>query len=553
MLSSGQPAAPWTLTHRLDEPLPPDEFLVLVNDPETAGPSVFRAGTDAGAHVSDTTLVPAQLSPDRRTATFEVSHLSLLQIIRGSWDDVQRFGENAVEFGGAVGATLADGAAAANHALADYFGDRGAPPNCGASSVEGADVPPPAWVSDVVFVDDPNAPILVCATGGEGPSAATLLVKIVNNRAMPMLVSSPVPPLGVSSTFGEEDFGDPGQVWTVPGTEMITLFFEPGQLVTGTPPLRIDSAFTSDAAARATVAALTGAELAQELLGSVANEVWNDAAEEICVAQSAAVTQPEAPTGVQSYEFARCVVERSPEIVTLAEGRLTPAQLQSAQRGLRTVANLAKRANVVFAAAGEFFRTADNLATVNLVDAASQVSVFWQPLGDPCAGPDEFGRVVETVEPGFSSSAYGGSERVERFTDVECADGVALAIGDIAEIDDVLVALLPTGDGWYELVSSSFVGVTCAEFDPRIPAELLDGYCLAETETVGPIDNPFGCNFDPSVRTFENPCAFSWTQAGNPGEPGDADGIPDDGAEIEGGGTSGQRWFACYLGYESFC
>lgn len=325
---------------------------------------MFRGGVDDGGYVSDTSLVPAQLSPDRRVATFEVDHLSLVEIVEGSWADVQRLGDDAVEFGEAVAGTLSRGAQTANHAIADFFGSRGAPPNCGAGSVEGADVPTPGWVTDVVFIDGPNAPILVCATSGEGPSASTLLAKIVNNRGMPMLVSSPVTPRGMSSSQGDEDFRDPGRLWTVPGTEEIT------------PPLRIDGSFTPEAAARATVAALTGADLAEDLVRSAANVAWNDAAEEICVAQSAAVTQREAPTGAQVYGFSECVVERSPEIVTLAEGALPTDQLQSAQRSLRAIANAAKRANLVFAAGSTFFEAAENLATVNLVDAASQVSVF---------------------------------------------------------------------------------------------------------------------------------------------------------------------------------
>lgn len=128
--------------------------------------------------------------------------------------------------------------------------------------------------------------------------------------------------------------------------------------------------------------------------------------------------------------------------------------------------------------------------------------------------------------------------------------------GDIPEIDDVLVALIPTDDGWYELVSRGFEGApACSEFDPRIPVELLDGYCLTDAELAGstPTGNPYGCNLDPGARTFENPCAFHWTRDGDPGEPGEADGIPDDVAKIESGGTPGQRWFACYLGYEKFC
>lgn len=41
-LSSGQPATVWSAHYRLDDPLPADAFVGLLNDPEDVGPSVFR-------------------------------------------------------------------------------------------------------------------------------------------------------------------------------------------------------------------------------------------------------------------------------------------------------------------------------------------------------------------------------------------------------------------------------------------------------------------------------------------------------------------------------
>lgn len=372
-LSTGQPANMWSARYRLDDPLPADAFVGLLNDPEDVGPSVFRRGTDTAQHVSSTTATPASLNDDRTVATVEVTHLSLAAWIQGRAQDLQDGIDTAAEFGREVGRTLTGAAGDANHAVGRFFGSRGEPPNCGAQSVEGVDVPPPDWVTDVIGVDDQNAPILFCATRGTGPTADYLMVRIVNNRGTDMVVISPAQPAGVSGTPGES-FSEPGKAWPVPGTEEITLYFRPDDLRVGAPPLHIDATFSPQEALRATVAAITGADIAGDIPVS-AQIAWNAAAEEICVAQSEAVSQLEPATYAETAGFSGCVLEKAPEIASLATDRV-PAQSSVIGR----VATVAKRANLALAVGSGFFAAADNIATLNLIDAASRVSVFWSPI-----------------------------------------------------------------------------------------------------------------------------------------------------------------------------
>ena len=155
-LSSGQPAEPWRFTWR------------QVDD--TGDSEAYGAG-QVTARVTPATAIPAAMSADRRTGTVEVPHLSFFQ-----W--------------------LVDAASVASNAVGEFFGQRSDPPVCPGTR--------PKWLSDVIFVADRNAPMLVCV-GGDPAKPEVAVVKVVNNRGGALLVTAPaVPDWAWQSFVGKE-------------------------------------------------------------------------------------------------------------------------------------------------------------------------------------------------------------------------------------------------------------------------------------------------------------------------------------------------------------
>lgn len=153
-LSSGQPATPWTFTWRQEQPLPADQILYLVDDTGDGAAYGARPVTDG---VATATATRATMSADRRTGTVEVRHLSFFQ-----W--------------------LTDVASAAGNAVGTFFGQRSRPPDCPAAR--------PKWLSEAIFLEDRNAPMLVCV-GGDPAKPDLAVVKVANNRGGALLVTAP--------------------------------------------------------------------------------------------------------------------------------------------------------------------------------------------------------------------------------------------------------------------------------------------------------------------------------------------------------------------------
>jgi hypothetical protein len=96
-LSSGQPAKPLTFTYRLDQPLPADQVLYLLDD--DADGAALRGDLPAD-RVDAARVHAATLSPDRRVATVSVAHLSFKEWLSAAAGDLTQalgrvFGQRA--------------------------------------------------------------------------------------------------------------------------------------------------------------------------------------------------------------------------------------------------------------------------------------------------------------------------------------------------------------------------------------------------------------------------------------------------------------------------
>lgn len=552
-LSSGHPALPWTVSWELDEPLPDDEYLYLVSE-SGPGPSLFRADTDLGLPLGALDVVPAQLDQDRTVATAQVQHLSAKTWFRSGteqlgqlWDETREFGE---AFAGSAQALAGD----TTHLLADALGNRGQRPEC-----EPFDRP--GWVHDVIFLDDRNAPMLVCASGTEEVPSG-LVVQIVNNRGMDMRVHSPLRPAAVAlvSPGGGAIPQDVDGPVLVPGRERVDLYFGP-EVTAASSPLEIVSAFTPEGFARAMASTLTAGLLDQATLDDPVGYAWAQAKNRICALDPAEQAgSDEAARFAYVLEHTECLTERHAEIVQGVRSSMSPAEWDRAGGTVTRIGNVAARASAAFAALPAF-DIFDAALTSGLIDAAYRVQVSWIPLPDPCGGPEAFRRVVQVADP----TALSGASTTVAFDDqVRCADGVAHALVSYSDLGSGAghAYLIPETGGYRLEVYDSVPA--CSEHDRAIPAQLYQGSCITEEmlnppePRFGPADNPFGCNFDPDAGGHEDPCGWRWTRTGDPGEPGDADAgldgyVADADAEIEGGGSPAQRWRACYAGYRSFC
>ncbi|MBB3084201.1 hypothetical protein [Geodermatophilus sabuli] len=170
-LSSGQPKQPLVLTYQLDQPLPENSVLYVVHADGTSE-DVLAAADGATATVPSEVLV-ADMSPDRRTGTVTVDHLSLFQWFAG----------------------------ASTNLIGRFTGQRADPPNCPG--------PYPPWMTQLpVFLDEQNAPMRVCVER-DGKDPDTAVVKIANNRGGYMRITSPVTP----SWAWQSMFGADIQTW----------------------------------------------------------------------------------------------------------------------------------------------------------------------------------------------------------------------------------------------------------------------------------------------------------------------------------------------------
>lgn len=357
-LSSGQPAMPWTFTWRQDQPLPADQVLYLLDD---TGDGAGYGAVPMGEAVAPASVRAAVLSADRRSGTVEVPHLSFLQ-----W--------------------LTDVASVASNALGKFFGQRSNPPSCPAKR--------PDWLSEAVFIDDRNAPMLVCA-GGDPKKPELAVVKVVNNRGGALLVTAPVvPEWAWQSVIGAEMESWAPNLLTqvvehlgVPKAELSrTWVLPPGQ--------EVDLGFSRAKLGSAAPAEIVGTYSPTSIVFGLASKAVSELLDEksrgwdfvvltACLESlGARVLHDASVAGLAQglASLARCVIEQ-PEALIQGMRKLVPAASWQAVSGtVYRTANLAKKALTRYLALAEAtFILADVVTTMALPRSAFTISLFAKP------------------------------------------------------------------------------------------------------------------------------------------------------------------------------
>ncbi|OLT36423.1 hypothetical protein BJF84_10420 [Rhodococcus sp. CUA-806] len=155
-LASGQPLVPLVFQYRMKEPIPDDRSVYLIGSSTTD-----QQKSDPDQVPEPDIVIEAQLDEDRLVATAEAPHLSV-------WGWMM-------------------------NGLATFAGQRGSTPSCDTQ-------PRPPWMDDVIYLEDQNAPLLVC-TGADENDPNIAVVKIRNNRGVAMTVTSPVVPSWASANL----------------------------------------------------------------------------------------------------------------------------------------------------------------------------------------------------------------------------------------------------------------------------------------------------------------------------------------------------------------
>ncbi|CAM2746606.1 hypothetical protein [Skermania piniformis] len=382
-LSTGQPLGPITMRLQLDEPLADGSVVYLLDDtadlPTT--PDLDREPTAA-------TLHRAEISPDRRTATAPIDHLSGKQ-----WWEI--------------------GVDNAAHFITSLAGQRTAPPTCEAQ-------PPPAWVDDVVFLDEQNAPLLVCI-GADPNDSDIAVVKIRNNRGGAMVVTAPVTPAWASINLAgtpsiSQVFVDLLTQWTeslgVPAVEQSRAWVLPpgGGVDIG---LTLDSLAGSGGIAPITADFNTSSAVYGMVWKALLDIVDNPELVALVAVGTAAVciqNSPREAAGAGSAlalseaiaGLAKCIVEAGPKIVDAVRKRVSPKVWQrlAGQGQLRKLVNAAKTKLLPLVALGEpSIGVTDLVMTLQLDRGAFEITMFYTKpravVTDHSFGPLHLGMTVD--------------------------------------------------------------------------------------------------------------------------------------------------------------
>src|SRR6476469_2447790 len=354
-LSSGQPSLPWTFTWRQDQALAADQILYLVDD--TGDGEAYGAG-QVTERVTPATVIPATMSADRRTGTVEVPHLSFFQ-----W--------------------LVDLPSVASNAVGKFFGQRSDSPDCPGAR--------PEWLSDAIFLDDRNAPMLVCV-GGDPNKPDLAVVKVVNNRGGALLVTAPVVPDWAWQSFVGKEMeswapnllthvveylgvppADAVRTWILPPGQEVDLGFSRATLGTRS-PVEVAGMFSPTTM----VLGLTSKAVSDVL--DEGSRGWDFVLMGACLeSMGARVVDDSSAAGLAQglASLARCVVEQ-PETVIQVLRKLLPAAVWQKMSGMVfRVANLAKKALTRYLVLAEAtFTIADVVTTLALPRSAFTVSRF---------------------------------------------------------------------------------------------------------------------------------------------------------------------------------
>ncbi len=372
-LSSGQPQKPLTFRYRLPEPLPSGEQLFLIS---------YDAHASNSAEPAATQVIEPQISPDRRTATAEVTHLSIKEWLVARVED-------------------------ANHFLTSAAGLRARPPSCPSQ-------PRPRWMDDVVYVEDRNAPMLVC-TGSDPHDSDTAVVKIRNNRGVALIVTAPVTPTWafvdlhsgqISALTAEvlsattDAMGVPAdrrsRTWVLPPGGGVDLGFTEQSLA----PLNGSSTIT---------ATVSTSSLAYGVLWNAIEEAADDPAVltalelgvmGVCVTDGLTTTVSAADLGALTGGIASlvmCGVERTPDILAEIQGRLSTQMWdQLTEKGItRTAAVVAGKLMALLGIGKATVVAGDLISTLALSSGAYEITLFTQVKPPPATAESICGGRVE--------------------------------------------------------------------------------------------------------------------------------------------------------------
>lgn len=365
-LTSGQPRAPLTFTFRLDQPLPENQVLYLVDDTADAAGTLAQTAGDADTPTATSVLV-AEMNADRTVGTVTTTHLSLKTWLL----DV-------------VGATTAT--------IGRLIGQRHDPPECTRAR--------PEWmVDEPVYLDDINGPQRVCVEADPN-DPATAVVKIANNRGGALLVTSPVSPSWAwQSMFGSEvqqwapqliDRGlgalgvtasERSRTWVLPPGTQVHIGISQ-DMVADRSPLTIRSRMTPLSTAWGVGSSLFSAGRSVRAAGTpadVALTAWQLAVLATCAQGVAAVGSGGELTdlGEATLQLARCTVEQPEAITALLIDQLGPASWNTIRSQVVRLAASAKFVlGPLLAVGAAAFVTTDLITTMQATDGAWTVALF---------------------------------------------------------------------------------------------------------------------------------------------------------------------------------
>lgn len=370
VLSTGQPAAPWTFTYRPVRPLPADRTVYLVDEMGSSPDEVTPA-----------TVRPARWNADRSVAEVTVEHLSLKQWWEGATSGLTAF-------------------------IGKFFGQRTDPPRCDDAGAENAQRP--AWLKEAIHVEDRNAPLLVC-TGRDPRNPDIAVVKLANNRGGAFVVTAPTRP---EWAYHKRTFAPVTELpiklvnralvalnvprdrldraWILLPGEEVHIGLTRDQVLRGGAPAKVAATFDPTSMAFGMFAK----EVLKQLDGAGANG-WDTAFLLACVDKASANDD----VAVVLLGLARCAIEHPEEIAKMMTDNGIPVPA-----GLSRVVAAAKRVatRILIVGQGAFVIT-DLITTFGLIPDALQVALFaqpatpaaptraalwrrWQQLNDTCRG-----------------------------------------------------------------------------------------------------------------------------------------------------------------------
>lgn len=195
-----------------------------------------------------------------------------------------------------------------------------------------------------------------------------------------MTLTSKIQPSSVIVDGKKKDAA--AHVWKIPGRAQAQLaypedvpFEHPGESFT------ITGSFTARQQARAVAEVLTGITLDGNIAKSLAAKAWNKAASKLCISDGKAATSSDTnPADMAKYS--ECILEKGPEIVKLAKGKLAAGQYADLARAVGKIATVAAKVNVVLTAGIKTIKVGDSITTALYDESARQVTVNVKPITD---------------------------------------------------------------------------------------------------------------------------------------------------------------------------